>query len=57
MTGRCLVCEEPTEQEDHICKACAEAFLQEDEEEETEIGTATNAKLTEGFRMLKGQGE
>jgi len=57
MTGRCLVCEEPTSEDDHICVSCAEAFLQEDEEEEAEIGVATNAKLTEGFRILKGQGE
>jgi hypothetical protein len=55
--NRCLVCDEPTDEESEICRSCQENFMQQDEEEEADIGKATNAKLTAGFRMLKGQGE
>ena len=55
--NRCLVCDEPTDEEDEICRACKENFMHEESETEAEIGKATNAKLTAGFRMLKGQGE
>lgn len=55
---RCLVCSEPTNNLTEICELCEEEFKFADEEESpTEIGVPSNAKLTEGFRMLKGQGE
>lgn len=55
--NRCLVCEDPTDEENEICVPCQFSFMEQDAEEEEEIGKATNAKLTAGFRMLKGQGE
>lgn len=54
---RCLVCDEPTDEESEICRDCQESFMQQDTSEESEIGEPSNAKLTAGFRMLKGQGE
>lgn len=56
----CEICEAPTEQGNELCPLCQEAIAipyYEHRRVDQEIGARSNAKLTEGFRMMKGQGE
>ena len=59
---RCLLCEAPVEGDGYICDECDDSIADTMEEEETKnvfdaMTRKRNGKITEGFRIMKGQGE
>ena len=56
---RCPLCDAPFDGEEGLyCPECLESVELEEETEDIEelnIGEASNAKLTKGFRMMKGE--
>lgn len=57
----CLICEEAvSEGEGELCQHCQDTIDKgyvEAERVDQEIGRRSHAKVAEGFRLLKGQGE